>query len=114
MEILVPGVESNHRNFTRFFLIARKTEPGEGTPNKASLVFATADEPGALSRCLAVFSGHGVNMTKLESRPIHGRPWDYLFYVDVRLPSRPEAFDAALVELGTVAKELRVLGVYEA
>jgi len=114
MEILVPGVESNHRNFTRFFLIARLTEAGEGTPNKASLVFATADEPGALSRCLAVFSGHGVNMTKLESRPIHGRPWDYMFYVDVRMPSQAGAFDATLVELGGVAKELRLLGVYEA
>jgi len=114
MEILVPGVESNPRNFTRFFLIARLTEPGVGTPNKASLVFATADEPGALSRCLAVFSGHGVNMTKLESRPIHGRPWDYMFYVDVRLPTEPGAFDATLVELGGVAKELRLLGVYEA
>lgn len=114
MEILVPGVETNHRNFTRFFLIARKTEPGEGAANKASLVFATADEPGALSRCLAVFSAHGVNMTKLESRPIHGRPWDYMFYVDVRLPSQPGAFEATLTELGRVAKELRLLGVYEA
>jgi prephenate dehydratase len=114
MEILAPGVESNHRNFTRFFLIARKSEAGEGTPNKASLVFATADEPGALSRCLAVFSGHGVNMTKLESRPIHGRPWDYMFYVDVRLPAQAGAFEATLNELGTVAKELRLLGVYQA
>ena len=109
MEILAPGVESNHRNFTRFFLIARRSEAGEGTPYKASLVFATADEPGALSRCLAVFSGHGVNMTKLESRPIHGRPWDYMFYVDVRLPAQPGAFEATLDELGTVAKELRLL-----
>lgn len=114
MEILVPGVESNHRNFTRFFLVTRKTDPGEGVPNKASLVFSTADEPGALSRCLAIFSGHGVNMTKLESRPIHGRPWEYRFHVDVKLPTGPEAFDAALAELGAVAKEVRVLGIYEA
>ncbi|HTH14599.1 MAG TPA: prephenate dehydratase [Spirochaetia bacterium] len=114
MEILVPGVETNHRNFTRFFLITRRSEPGVGTPNKASLVFGTADAPGALSRCLAVFASHGVNMTKLESRPIHGRPWDYLFYVDARLPADPKAFDATVAELGTVAQDLRVLGVYEA
>jgi prephenate dehydratase len=114
MEILVPGVETNHRNFTRFFLIARRTEPGLGTPNKVSLVFGTADAPGALSRCLAVFANHGVNMTKLESRPIHGRPWDYLFYVDARLPADRTAFDAAVSELETVAQDLRVLGVYEA
>lgn len=114
MEILVPGVETNHRNFTRFFLIARRSEPGQGRPNKASLVFATADEPGALSRCLAVFARHGVNMTKLESRPIHGRPWDYMFYVDARLPAETGAFERTLAELGEVAKELRLLGVYEA
>lgn len=114
MEILVPGVETNHRNFTRFFLIARKAEPGQGRPNKASLVFATADEPGALSRCLAIFASHGVNMTKLESRPIHGRPWDYMFYVDARLPEDQAAFERTLTELGEVAKELRLLGVYEA
>ena len=114
MEILVPGVETNHRNFTRFFLITRRSEPGVGKANKASLVFATADEPGALSRCLAVFANHGVNMAKLESRPIHGRPWDYMFYVDVRLPTESGAFQATLAELGQVAKELRLLGEYEA
>jgi len=114
MEILVPGVETNHRNFTRFFLIARRAEPGQGTANKASLVFATADEPGALSRCLAIFASHGVNMTKLESRPIHGRPWDYMFYVDVRLPADRAAFERTLAGLGEVAKELRLLGQYEA
>jgi prephenate dehydratase len=114
MEILVAGVETNHRNFTRFFLISRRAEPGAGRPNKASLVFATADEPGALSRCLAIFAGHGVNMTKIESRPIHGRPWDYMFYVDVRLPDDREAFDQTLSELGKVAPELRLLGLYEA
>jgi 3-deoxy-7-phosphoheptulonate synthase len=114
MEILVPGVETNQRNFTRFFLIARHNEEGEGVANKASLVFTTADAPGALSRCLAVFASHGVNMTKLESRPIHGRPWDYKFYVDARLPDHEGAFEAAVAELGQVAKELRVLGIYEA
>ncbi len=114
LAILVPGVETNHRNFTRFFLIARQSEAGVGTSNKASLVFGTADKPGALSRCLAVFANHGVNMTKLESRPIHGRPWDYMFYVDARLPSEPGAFERALAELNTVTQDLRVLGLYPA
>jgi len=114
MEVLVPGVETNPRNFTRFFLIGRQMEIRGGVPNKASLVFGTADAPGALSRCLAVFAAHDVNMTKLESRPIHGRPWDYMFYVDVRLPAEHAAFDRTLQELGSVAQELRVLGVYRA
>ena len=114
LSILAPGVETNHRNFTRFFLIAPRTEEGVGTANKVSLVFGTADEPGALSRCLAVFASHGVNMTKLESRPIHGRPWAYMFYVDARLPAEPGAFDRTVAELVTVTQELRILGLYQA
>jgi prephenate dehydratase len=114
LSILVPGVETNHRNFTRFFLIAPRTETGVGTANKVSLVFGTADEPGALSRCLAVFASHGVNMTKLESRPIHGRPWAYMFYVDARLPAEPGAFESTVAELVTVTQELRILGLYQA
>ena len=114
MEILVPGVETNHRNFTRFFLLTRRPEPGVGVANKASLVFGTADEPGALGHCLAIFAAHGINMTKLESRPIHGRPWAYMFYVDARLPEDATAFDRTLAELSEVAKELRVLGRYQA
>jgi prephenate dehydratase len=114
MEILVAGVESNHQNFTRFFQIATKAVSTPSDPNKASIVFATADEPGALSKCLAVFAAHSVNMKKLESRPIQGRPWDYMFYVDVAMPADPARFGAAFAELQTVAKDCRLLGKYRA
>ncbi len=53
-------------------------------------------------------------MTKLESRPIHGRPWDYMFYVDARLPVEPGAFDRTLTELRSVTQDLRILGLYQA
>ncbi len=112
MEILAAGVESNHQNFTRFFLIAPRSVPTPAEPNKASLVFATADEPGALSKCLAIFAAHQLNMKKLESRPIPGRPWDYMFFVDVALPADPVQFDVAFAELQTVAKDGRLLGKY--
>lgn len=112
MEILVPGVETNHRNFTRFFLIARTDVLAGTRATKVSLVFGTANTPGALSRCLAVFAKHEVNMTKLESRPIHGRPWDYMFYVDAWLPENSGAFDATVQELSLVSKDLRILGRY--
>ncbi|MEI8093689.1 MAG: prephenate dehydratase [Spirochaetales bacterium] len=114
MEILVAGVESNHQNFTRFFQLAPRSVPQPAEPNKASIVFATADEPGALSKCLAVFASHSVNMKKLESRPIQGRPWDYMFYVDVALPAEAAQFDAAFAELNLVAQDLRLLGKYRA
>jgi prephenate dehydratase len=114
MEILVAGVESNHQNFTRFFQIATRAVASPSEPNKASIVFATADEPGALSRCLAVFAAHNVNMKKLESRPIQGRPWDYMFYVDVAMPADASQFDAAFAELQVVAKDCRLLGKYRA
>lgn len=114
MKILVPGIETNRQNFTRFFVLAPRKHAPLAKPNKASILFSTADEPGALSRCLAVFAAHGVNMKKLESRPIHGRPWEYLFFVDVQLPDNSADFDAALGELETVAKECRLLGRYRA
>ncbi len=114
MAILAAAVESNHQNFTRFFQIALHSVPSTAKPNKASLVFATADEPGALSKCLAVFAAHKLNMKKLESRPIQGRPWDYMFYVDVALPAAGDQFDVAFAELKAVAKDLRLLGKYRA
>lgn len=114
MKILVPGIETNRQNFTRFFVLAPLVHRPLAAPNKASILFSTADEPGALSRCLAVFAAHGVNMKKLESRPIHGRPWEYLFYVDVQMTENQADFEAAFHELETVSKECRLLGVYRA
>lgn len=114
MEILKAGVETNPRNFTRFALIAPVGIPALGKPNKASLVFSTAHSPGALSDCLAVLSAHGLNMRKIESRPIHGKPWAYMFYVDVEVPEDASDFEDAMAELTEKASEFRLLGAYPA
>ena len=79
-----------------------------------SLVFATADKPGSLFECLAVLSKYHLNMRKLESRPILGKPWQYMFYVDVEVPREREIFQQALPELKKVSQDLRVLGIYRA
>ncbi|MCL2318476.1 MAG: ACT domain-containing protein, partial [Treponema sp.] len=83
-------------------------------PNKASLVFTVPDEPGSLFACLSILSARGINLSKLESRPILGKPWEYLFYVDVSIPDADEAFDSAMKELKTKAKDFYFLGSYRA
>ena len=79
-------------------------------PGKASLCFSVVDQPGALSKALQVLGG--LNLKKLESRPIHGKPWEYLFYVDVDTPTDVALFSWCLEELKKVTEDLRVLGTY--
>jgi 3-deoxy-7-phosphoheptulonate synthase len=71
-----------------------------------------ADQPGALFKALQVLADRGLNMKKLESRPIHGKPWEYLFYVDVDIPADASLFDTGMEELKSVTEDLRVLGTY--
>ncbi|MDR2743402.1 MAG: 3-deoxy-7-phosphoheptulonate synthase [Treponema sp.] len=123
LTVLKEGIETNPLNYTRFVIIARKnngdaapTPPsmGSGKPNKASLVFSVPDKPGSLVTCLKIMSDREINMIKLESRPIQGQPWRYLFYVDVSLPKTEGEgeFDAALEELKTKTEDFHFLGAY--
>jgi hypothetical protein len=84
LEVLAENVEDLAFNYTRFFVLgAADAEPrGEG-PHKTSLVLATRHRPGDLVDCLVEFPKHGINMTKLESRPRRDKPWSYLFYIDI-------------------------------
>ena len=113
-EILEEEIEDDQENHTRFFAIStephsRETEnPG---PSKASLAFVVSHEPGSLHRALGVFAQRGVDLTKLESRPIHGRPWEYRFFADIRNVT-PEMLEACLKELAELTLELRVMGTY--
>jgi 3-deoxy-7-phosphoheptulonate synthase len=110
MSILKEGIETNARNYTRFFVIAREAGPSEGT--LASLVFSTADRPGCLYRALSILAERGLNMKKLESRPILGKPWEYMFYVDVEMPPSRESFDEAVGLLKDETEDFRILGIY--
>ena len=117
--ILRRSIEDDRRNFTRFFLLrtpdyARKYPKGI-PPNsqwKTSLVFSTRNIPGALFRCLSAFALRDLNLTKIESRPLRGKPWEYLFYLDFlgRVDSPPA--QNALGHLRELADVLKVLGCY--
>ncbi|MDR0656043.1 MAG: 3-deoxy-7-phosphoheptulonate synthase [Treponema sp.] len=122
LKVLKQGIETNPLNYTRFVIISRKIGDkaalppslGSGSPNKASMVFSVSDEPGSLFACLKILSERGINLSKLESRPIQGKPWEYLFYADVSIPEAEQAFDHAVEELKTKTRDLHFLGRYRA
>ncbi len=114
MAVLKEGIETNPRNYTRFVVLARTDEAEVPDANKASLVFSTPDQPGALFAAMKVMADASLNLKKLESRPIAGRPWQYMFYVDVEIPTSREGYAAALTTLEAVVEDLRVLGTYRA
>jgi 3-deoxy-7-phosphoheptulonate synthase len=124
LKVLKAGVETNPLNYTRFVVIARSGTDGaeptipsglaSGALNKASLVFSTPNEPGSLFACLQVLSERGINLSKLESRPIPGKPWRYLFYADVSIPEKEGAFDAAMDAFKKKTEDFHFLGAYRA
>ncbi len=113
MQVLKEGIETNPANYTRFAILAREDHKAIRDPNKAAIVFSALDEPGSLFRCMEVLARRSLNMTKIESRPIEGKPWTYMFYVDIDLPADPTVFDDALAELGQHSEDLRILGRYK-
>jgi len=110
--ILAAGIEDDKQNFTRFFLIrkGRRTIPGA---NKTSIAFRVRNIPGALFRALSVFALRDISLTKIESRPIRGRPWEYAFFADL-LCGDDKAARNALRHLAETASPVKVLGVYRA
>lgn len=98
-------------NITRFFVVAR-TSRGVIAPDKTSIVFSLQSTPGALFKALAGFALRDINLTKLESRPLRGRPWEYLFYVDLDVARDTLECGRALAHLGEFARWVRTLGSY--
>lgn len=107
---------ANHReNYTRFLVIAREPEPWDRrVPCKTSVMFVTQHERGALLACLNVLAGHGLNLTKLESRPRPGRPFEYLFYVDFEGNMQDANVHRAVDEIAGLTKSLKIFGSYPA
>jgi prephenate dehydratase len=90
-EILESGIEDNSENFTRFFLLRRASEAQpDPEANKISIAFSLEHRPGSLVAALSALSALGTNLTKIESRPVHGKPWEYVFYVDCQIGSAEE------------------------
>jgi prephenate dehydratase len=108
-QILVAGIEDNPENFTRFFLVRRtrdlRVDPNS---NKISIAFSVENRPGSLVSALSELSTIGTNLTKIESRPVHGKPWEYIFYVDCQIHSTDEGTRAinALQSHCSMVKEL--------
>ena len=98
-------------NVTRFIVVGRGALK-QGVDDKTSIVFALPNEPGSLFKALSVFALRGLDLTKLESRPIPGKPWEYRFYVDMAVAHDEPACQRALAHLGEFASMLRVLGSY--
>lgn len=113
LEILAEGIESNRRNLTRFLVLSRELAAPEEN-SKTSLVFATRNIPGALFKSLSVFALRDIDLYKIESRPIPGSPWEYVFYLDIAGDVRDDAVRRALDHLGEIASYLKILGSYRA
>jgi prephenate dehydratase len=112
-QILQADIEDNPENFTRFFLV-RRTADVAANPlaNKISLSFSVEDRPWTLVRALNELSAIGTNMTKIESRPVHGKPWEYIFYVDCQIRT-PEEGSRAIEALRPHCMMVKELGRYE-
>jgi prephenate dehydratase len=113
--ILLRGVEDHAQNFTRFHLIVPAGEPSRQTadPDKLSVAFSLEHRPGTLVRALQALAAAGVNLTRIESRPVPGQPWEYVFFVEFRFTGASAA-DDALDALRTEARMVRELGRYKA
>ena len=116
--ILLEHLEDDRENYTRFFLLAPSAaQPQDlgaaSAPDKISLVFQLAHKPGALHHALEPFARRNINMMKIESRPVHGRPWQYRFYLDLQAAASDPEFAAALTELALQVAELKILGSYK-
>jgi prephenate dehydratase len=118
--ILQRGIEDNRQNFTRFFLLEPAGSParpirGDGKYSwKTSLVFSTRNVPGALFRALGALALRDLNLIKIESRPLRGKPWEYLFFLDIVGHHEDVQIRNALSHLAEIADFLRVLGSYRA
>ncbi len=115
LQILVENFEDNPANFTRFVtlsLTASQAADPETGDYKTSIVFSLQNRPGALFKALSVFALRDIDLTKLESRPIQGKPWEYIFYVDFAGHAAARNCGRALDHLSELAAWLRILGSY--
>ena len=116
--ILKRSIEDDRQNFTRFFLLQRQGDPELPVEVngkflwKSSIVFTTRNQPGSLFRALSAFALRDISLAKIESRPLRGKPWEYLFYVDFFGNTSETRVKKALGHLEELADMLRVLGCY--
>lgn len=115
LDVLQHGIQDFADNVTRFLVLGRLSTAEDARipdADKTTIVFALPNEPGALFKALSVFALRGIDLTKLESRPIPGRPWEYLFYADLNIGNHELKCGRALTHLAEFATSLRTLGSY--
>ncbi|MBT3387754.1 MAG: 3-deoxy-7-phosphoheptulonate synthase [Desulfobacula sp.] len=111
MNIIEESIEDNPRNYTRFAIIAKEVK-GHKKVNKTSIIFSTGHKPGALFEVLKVFSEYQINLVKLESRPMLGKPWEYMFYLDLEADIESTKLLPVMEKLQEKSENLRILGRY--
>ena len=111
LEVLAERIQTYPDNYTRFGVLSRSPVPLQ-SPDKSSLVFGVGHVAGSLYRCIGAFAERHLSLSKLESRPRAGRPWEYVFYVDVEAPADDPAMVEALTEVSEHATFTRLLGTY--
>ena len=112
LEVLRAGIQDFEDNITRFILVSRDPQP-LGRPDKTTLAFTLHNAPGALFKALSVFALRDIDLTKLESRPARGKPWEYLFYVDIGVGRDDVRCMRAIGHLTESAQWVRTLGSYQ-
>ncbi len=110
MKIIRKNIETDSNNFTRFFIISWSKPSAK--KDKTSATFTVKNEPGSLYNALKAFSANGINLTKLESRPIIGKPWEYRFYIDIEGDSEDPNIKKALLKLSEETDSIKVIGSY--
>jgi chorismate mutase/prephenate dehydratase len=111
LQIVKERIEDNPNNFTRFLVIGRKTPERSGR-DKTSVMFSVKDEPGILYRMLEPFSKRGINLSKIESRPMKKKAWEYIFFLDMEGHIEEDSVRAAVDELKGYCQFIKVLGSY--
>lgn len=113
LQVLERIAANQTQNITRFLVLARKAiNVSDQVPAKTTLLITTGQQAGALVEALLVLRNHNLIMTKLESRPIHGNPWEEMFYLDIQANQESQIMQSALKELGEVTRSMKVLGCY--
>ncbi|MEX1300948.1 MAG: 3-deoxy-7-phosphoheptulonate synthase [Desulfotignum sp.] len=111
MQILDESIEDDPRNYTRFAVIAREYK-GRKRVVKTSVIFSTGNKPGSLFEVMKIFSDYDINLVKLESRPIHGKPWEYMFYADLEADIEKQELSSVRALLEEKTETFRILGRY--